>query len=138
MLDFTYHMPAKPTKMQATAMELIRQGKTPTAAMREAGYTPQTTKAPKQNLLSAPGVQSIIEQYRSEYDRQGIKPTYYVERVKDLIEAEKVHSSHTEPDRLVPDWQARAKGLEIYRKDVGLDQEQPVVIPIGEMTINFS
>jgi len=135
-------MPAKPTAKQAKALELIRQGEKPTVAMRKAGYTPQTSEAPKQNLLSRPGVQAILDQYRAEYDRVGIKPSYYVERVKDLIEAEKVHSSHTEPDRWVPDWQARAKGLEIYRKDIGVDlsDHQPttnvLVIP-GELIAKY-
>lgn len=131
-------MPAKPTIKQAKAMELIREGKTPTQAMREAGYSENTSEAPGQNLLRSAGAKNIIEAYREEYVRQGLIPASYIQKVIELTEAEKVHSSHTEPDTLVPDWQARAKGLEIYRKDIGLDQEQPVVIPVGEMTINFS
>lgn len=128
----------QPTAMQAKALELIREGKTPRSAMLEVGYTEATASHPSENLLRTPGVQSIIEQYRAEYERLGIIPTYYVEKVRDLIEADKVHSSHTEPDRTVPDWSARAKGLEIFRKDIGLDQGSPgVQLNVGEINVTW-
>lgn len=127
----------KPTPKQAKALELIRNGKTPRAAMIAAGYSEETARSPKRELLGTPGAQSYLEQYREEYVRQGIVPTYYIRKVKDLMDAEKVHSSHTEPDRTVPDWMARAKGLEIYRKDIGLDIE-PTGPQINIGTVNVT
>lgn len=132
-------MPAKPTAKQAKALELIRQGEKPTVAMRQAGYTPKTAEAPSQNLLRSAGAQTILEQYRAEYVKQGIIPEYYITRVKDLIEANKIHSSHTEPDREVPDWNARAKGLEIFRKDIGLDQsDNAPTLNVGSLNVVWS
>lgn len=131
-------MPAKPTAKQAKALELIRQGTLPTTAMRQAGYTPDTSTHPTNNLLRSAGAQQIIEKYRDEYVRQGIIPQSYVSKVVDLMEANKLSTSLTEPDRVVPDWTARAKGLEIYRKDAGLESDMPTLPPIGEMTINFN
>ena len=127
-------MPAKnnqPTAMQAKAMELIREGKTPTQAMREAGYSEDTTEAPKQNLLSRPGVISIIEQYRDEYARVGITQQYMAAKTAQWLEAKKVVSARitgkdangqTDDFIEVDDYQTQLKAAEMVRKDWGLGQ----------------
>lgn len=114
----------QPTVMQSKAMELIRQGKTPTEAMRQAGYAESVVEAPKQNLLSSPGAQSIIEQYKDAYARVGITQDYMAGKTKEWLEAKKVHTSHTEPDKFVPDYQTQIKAAEMVRQDWGMGPQQ--------------
>lgn len=128
----------KPTPKQIRALELIRQGEKPTVAMRKVGYSAKVAKAPKQNLLSHTGALTIIEQHKAEYAALGIIPNYYVQKVKDLMEATKIDHSHTEPDQTVPDWKARAKGLEFYRQDIGLAQQSTNIVAGGNMNIEFN
>lgn len=113
----------KTTTRQAKAMELIRQGKTPTDAMREAGYTEQTVSAPTRNLLSRPGAQAIIEQYKEAYASVGITPQYMAQKTKEWLDATKIKGSLTEPDKVVPDYKTQLKAAEIVRKDWELGQE---------------
>lgn len=130
-------MPAKPTAMQAKALQLIREGEKPTVAMRKAGYTAQVSKAPKQNLLSSAAAKSIIEQYQEEYLRVGITPQYLAQKTAEWLEATKIDHSHTEPDRIVPDYQTQLKAAELVRKDLGLGQESTPPFD-AEMTIKLT
>jgi len=102
--------PPRPTAMQAKAMELIREGVRPVQAMREAGYTEEVSQAPKRNLLSRPGAQTIIEQYKDAYTAVGITPAYMAEKTKEWL-----------------DWEGRPdvqqKAAEMVRKDWGMAQE---------------
>jgi hypothetical protein len=115
----------KPTLKQAKAMELIREGVLPTVAMKEAGYSEETSSHPKQNLLRSPGVKSIIEQFKSEYTRLGITPAYLVKKEKEWLEAKKIVTSPTEPDKVFPDYSIQIKAGEMIRKDMGLNQDTP-------------
>lgn len=103
--------------MQAKAMELIRNGVIPTKAMKEAGYSDNTSEAPSQNLLRSAGAKTIIEQYRDAYTKVGITPEYMATKAKEWLEAKKVFSSHTEPDKVVPDYQTQLQAAEMVRKD---------------------
>ena len=123
----------KPTKKQATAMQLIREGVPPTVAMRKAGYSAKTAEAPSQNLLRSAKVQDIIEHYKAEYLRLGITPTYLVEKTKEAIEATKIKTSLTEPDREVPDWETRLKAMEMVRTDWGMGGKEPPTQAAGQI-----
>lgn len=113
-----------PTEKQAKAMELIRNGEKPKEAMIKAGYSPETAKDPKTNLLNLKGVRNIIEQYRAEYLRVGITPHYMAKKTKEWLEATKIKGSLTEPDKVVPDYETQLKAAEMVRKDWGMGQEQ--------------
>lgn len=118
-------MAAKPTTKQAKALELIREGQTPTSAMREAGYSEETSQAPGRNLLSSAGAQSIIDQYKAEYAKVGITQQYLAAKTAEWLEATKIDHSHTEPDQVVPDYQTQLKAADMVRKDWGFASEQP-------------
>lgn len=126
-------MPAKPTKMQAKAMELIREGEKPTVAMRKAGFKESTSQAPSRNLLRSAAVQSIIEQYKAEYLKVGITPQYLARKTAEWLEATKQISARTggtanaETDDFieVPDYQTQLKAAELVRKDWGMVSESP-------------
>ncbi len=115
----------KPTKQQAKAMELIREGVKPTRAMKKAGYSKYTSTHPRENLLQAASVQSIIEQYKAEYTQVGITPQYMARKAAEWLEAQKQISArnggqaNAETDDFieVPDYQTQLKAAEMVRKD---------------------
>lgn len=113
----------KPTEKQAKAMSLIRDGVLPTLAMKEAGYSENSSQAPSANLLRSAGVQSILEQYKAAYLKVGITPEFMAEKTKEWLKAAKIHTSHTEPDRVVPDYDTQLKAAELVRKDWALGSD---------------
>lgn len=118
----------KTTDKQAKAMQLIREGKNPTQAMKEAGYSESTSSHPDTNLLQLKGAQSIIEQYKAEYLKLGITPRYMAKKTSEWLEATKIKSSMTEPDRVVPDYQTQLKAAEYVRKDWGMESDKNINI----------
>lgn len=115
----------KPTKKQATALELIRDGVPPTVAMRKAGYSELTSQAPSRNLLRSASAKSIIEQYRDAYTRVGITPDFMAAKTSEWLEATKIKTSMTEPDKIVPDYETQLKAAEMVRKDWGMENVLP-------------
>jgi phage terminase small subunit len=113
----------KPTAKQAKALELIRQGEKPTVAMKAAGYSERTSRHPAKNLLGATGAKTLIEQQLDAYAIVGITPHYLAEKTKEWLKAEKVDHSHTEPDKLVPDYQTQLKAAEMVRTDLGYSKD---------------
>jgi hypothetical protein len=113
----------KPTKKQATALELIRQGMKPRKAMQKAGYSKLSSTHPRENLLQAVGARSIIEKYKDAYTRVGITQDYMANKTKEWLEAHKVKSSMTEPDKIVPDYETQLKAAEMVRKDWGMEEK---------------
>lgn len=112
------------TDKQAKAMELIKDGMPPTRAMREAGYSEETSRTPSKNLLGSPAVQSIIEQYKSAYFKVGITPDYMVKKTAEWLEAKKLSTSLTEPDKEVPDYATQTKAAEMVRADWGMGKNE--------------
>ncbi len=129
----------KPTLKQAKALELIREGMKPGPAMREAGYSEKTSEAPHRNLLSLAGVAVIIEDYKAEYARVGITPSYMIAKTAQWLEAKKqigavilidkagkVVKAENEGMIEVDDYQIQIKAAEMVRKDWGLGQPEIV------------
>lgn len=129
----------QPTEKQATAMQLIRDGEKPSIAMRKAGYSEDTSQAPSRNLLRSAGAKTMIEQQREAYARVGITPQYLADKTKEWLEAVKIKSSMTEPDKTVPDYETQLKAAEMVRSDWDLDKptvqinQQTNVMPASEL-----
>lgn len=113
----------QPTEKQATAMELIRGGKGKRAAMIQAGYAKSTSQAPGQNLLRSVGAGNIIEQQKEAYTIVGITPHYMARKSKEWLEAKKIQTSHTEPDKKVADYPTQLEAAKMVRTDWGLGQQ---------------
>jgi len=129
----------QPSDKQVKAMRLIKDGVAPCQAMKEAGYSKRTSRSPKQNLLGSVGAKTIIEQYKDAYAKVGITPPYMAQKTKEWLEAQKIKSSMTEPDKVVPDYETQLKAAEMVRKDWGM--EQPVNLNQfnvgGDMNLEF-
>lgn len=76
-------------------------------AMLEVGYAPATAKNPK-NLTQTKAWKELLDEYF---------PDDLLGKVgKEGLEAWKVHTSHTEPDREIPDYQTRHRYYETALK----------------------
>lgn len=133
----------KITEKQAKALALIKEGKTPRSAMLEAGYSAATASHPSDNLLRTNGAQSIIEQYKAEYIKVGITPSYLAQKTKEWLEATKpigakilvakdgsVIDADSQGAIEVPDYQTQIKAAEFAREDLGLKKKDTIA---GEM-----
>lgn len=116
-------------------MELIRSGESPKDAMISAGYSPKTANDPKTNLLNLQGSQKIIEQYKAEYTKVGITPMYMAKKTAEWLEATKIKSSMTEPDKIVPDYPTQLKAAEFVRQDWGMINKDAGININGEKVI---
>jgi len=104
-------------------------------AMMEVGYSENTATAPTKNLLSSKGFEELKEQYKSSLLAQGIDGTRLAKKMNEWLEAQKPFSSHTEPDKMVPDYQTQIKAGEMLREDIGLGENKSGINIFGEKVI---
>lgn len=62
----------KPTKKQRSTFEHIKRGLNLKDAMEAAGYSENTSIAPRKNFLGAAGTQELIKQYRQLLIKNGV------------------------------------------------------------------
>lgn len=97
-----------PTLKQRAAIEKVMENHgNVSRAMLEVGYDPTTAKNPK-NLTDSKGWHELLEKYIPDID--------LLEVHKNGLQATKIHTSHTEPDVVVPDFPTQAKFLELGYK----------------------
>lgn len=97
-------------KQKKVLMKIVENGGNLHKAMLDVGYSPLTSKNPK-NLTNSKGFQELLNEYLPDelltnVHLQGLKAT-------------RIHTSHTEPDREIPDFGVRHKYLETAYKVKG-------------------
>lgn len=105
-------------KQKAVAKNLLENvGKPIGKAMLEAGYSPAMAKNPD-HLTKSKGWAELMEQY--------LPDDKVLKVVNDAFEANKVISSHSEPDYMTPDHPTRLKAAELSSKLKGklIDKSQ--------------
>jgi hypothetical protein len=108
-------------------------------AMLAVGYSENTATAPTKNLLSTDGWAELKEKYRQSLIEKGLDHDKLAKKMSEWIDAVKISSSLTEPDRVVPDYQTQIKAGEMLREDLGVKQEKGVqILNQGEMTLEFT
>jgi len=118
----------KPTKLQKKTLLIKKEnpdmplGK----AMIKAGYSKKTAKAPKQNFLARRGTQAAIEKWREMLREAGLGEMTLIRKYKEWIDAVKIKSSLTEPDKVVPDYETQLKVKDDLRRDLGLPIDKGV------------
>lgn len=116
----------KPTKLQLKTLEIkqanpdMPMGK----AMVEAGYSEVTSQRPKQNLVDSRGFETAVEQFRVKLTDLGIDSNFMAKKYKEWVTAKKPFSSHTEPDKMIPDYQTQIKAGEMIREDLGIKTKE--------------
>ena len=112
------------TVKQAKLVKAKAQGKTHKEAYVEAGYAPTTDNAMMVNanrVLSKPNVQEALQ---AEMARQGITLEKIIKPVADALEAKKIVTSPTEPDKEVADHSIRLKASSMAQTLLGANKNQ--------------
>lgn len=120
----------KPTKLQKATLEILRENpdKPLAQAMREAGYSYITSRRPKQNFVALKGTQIAMDQWREALRGSNLGEARLLRKLNEWIDAKKLKTSLTEPDREVPDYETQLKAGEMIRRDLGL--------PVGTQPVN--
>lgn len=117
-----------PTLKQIKAAKLLKDSNSLGEAMRKAGYSEYTARMPGR-LKKTQGWQQLVDQH--------LPDEKLVEKVAEGLEASKIVTSPTEPDKEVPDFLTRHKyvvtGLELKGKlskaSVNIQGDKVLVIP---------
>ena len=129
VIELTY-MPRKPTeKQKATTAYLVANPKASiTEAMREGGkYAENTVLHPGKNFLGSPGAISSAEELRVALLGKGVSLERVAGKINEWLDATKPFSSHTEPDRDIPDYQTQIKAGELALKAHNAIDQQTLI-----------
>lgn len=112
----------KATDLQRKTFEILKENPTMPLgqAMRQAGYAPKTAEAPKQNYLEKRGIQNHMEEWKGKLRGSGLNEDFLLIKYHEWINATKLKSSLTEPDKEVPDYETQLKVKDDLRHDLGL------------------
>jgi len=127
------------TLKQKRATELlVGNGGNVTKAMIGAGYSPATANTP-QKLTESKGFEELKKEYREELMAQGIHSKKLAIKMAEWIDAVKISTSLTEPDRITPDYQTQLKAGEMLREDFGFKEvkNQVNILNQGDMSLEF-
>jgi hypothetical protein len=97
-------------RQKKTYKRIVENGGNVSRAMMESGYSPATAKTP-QKLTTSQGWQELVEKYLPDNDLTRVH--------QEGLNANKIITSHTEPDKEYPDYMARHKYLETAYKIKG-------------------
>lgn len=106
----------KPTLKQIKALQYKNQGMSTRKAMMKAGYGDVAANHPGKHFWPSKGVQTALASFKGEVIDQGLNTKYMAAKFKEWLEATKVQTSHTEPDRKVPDYDVQIKAYDRWGK----------------------
>lgn len=111
-------------KQKLAVKKMVENGGNASKAMRDAGYSPMTAKSPSK-LTESKGWNELMEQYLPD-----IK---VLEAHNQGLVATKIHTSHTEPDKEVPDTPTRLRAVELAYKVKGRLSDSKAVIQVNNI-----
>ena len=121
------------TLKQKKASQLVESGRNIGEVMINAGYSPNTAKAPTK-LTKSKGWIELMEKKLPDKELLSVN--------NHALHATKIHGSLTEPDREVEDIPTQLKAVELGYKVKGKLRDRGVNIDArnigGEMTLNFT
>lgn len=120
-------------KQKKAIKNLVENHGNVSRAMLDAGYDPTTAKNPK-NLTESKGFDELKKEYHSELIALDLSPKRLAKKLNQFIDAKKPFSSHTEPDKMIDDWQTQVKGVEMLREDLNLKSKETTTA----IQINFN
>ena len=127
-----------PTKLQKRAIAILKENpereKNLGGVMREAGYKSSTSRTPGKNFLALKGTAVAIEKWREALRGSGLDEQRLLAKYNEWIDATKVKSSLTEPDKIVPDYETQLKVKDDIRRDLGLPTEKE---PAQQVNVNL-
>lgn len=106
----------RPTPMQIKALIYKNQGMSKYKAMLKAGYSNNLARKPNRDFYNLKGVKMMIESMASRIMDEGLTTEYMAIKFKEWMDAQKIHTSHTEPDKHVPDYDTQLKAYDRWKK----------------------
>lgn len=104
----------KPTIKQIRTLQYLQQGMSRRQAMLKAGYAKNTAHVGKVNQFN--GFKQLVYRMPELLQKAGLTDDYMVDKFKEWLEATKMHTSPTEPDRNVPDYQVQLKAFDRWKE----------------------
>ncbi len=118
------------TNKQKKAAEILAEnGGNVSQAMKDAGYSDQTAKTP-QKLTESKGFRQLLVDAGLDENKLQIK-------LSEWIDAVKIHSSPTEGDKLVPDYNTQLKAGDMVAEYLGISNKNVQILNQGEMNVKF-
>lgn len=111
-----------PTIRQIKALQYVNQGMSKRQAMKKAGYSKAVWNHNSSTLMKKQGVQQMLGSMQGKLTDAGLTTEYMAKKFKEWLEAQKIHTSHTEPDREVPDYDTQIKAYDRWEKVIGVTQ----------------
>ena len=129
----------RPTRLQKRTTAILKDNPDMPLgeAMRRAGYKPKTSWSPKQNFLGLKGTVVAMEQWREALRGSGLDEAKLIAKYNEWIDATKIKSSLTEPDKEVPDYETQLKVKDDLRRDFGLPVEKAVTQEVNIKLANL-
>ena len=90
----------------------------------------------KKTLLKEEAFREFKEDFKLELRKQLI-PEKVIQTHIEALDADKIFSSHTEPDKVIPDHSIRLKAVELAYEVVKSGLENNKQIPLAAIQINF-
>lgn len=113
----------RPTIKQTKALQFLKEEKgiSVRQAMMKAGYSVAAANKGKE-FFKNKGVQNYLAGLKEYVTNQGLDNQKMASKFKEWIDAEKVLTSHTEPDRSVPDYDTQLKAYDRWEKVMGMGE----------------
>ncbi len=125
------------TKKQKATVEILKENPNMKIgpAMVKGGYSKKTSLNPKRDFLDLKGTKTAMDKYREYLRGRGLNEARIADKTEEWLEATKVKTSLTEPDRVVPDYETQLKAGEMIRKDLGIETNKEGLNIIGEKVL---
>ena len=111
----------KPTIKQTKTLQFIKEGDSIRNSMIKAGYAVKTANKGRE-FFKLKSVQGYINGLQEYVVNAGLTNQKMADKFKEWIDAEKITTSHTEPDRSVPDYDTQLKAYDRWEKFMNMGE----------------
>ena len=111
-----------PTLKQIRTLQNMNQGMTVHRAMKEAGYS-QTSLKQSYKFKKSPIVRNMMLGLSSKLKDKGFDTDFLADKFMEWMTAQKPFSSHTEPDKEVPDYDIQIKAYDRVKEIINPQSE---------------
>lgn len=103
-----------PTPLQKKLFHYLAQGMSRRSAMLKAGYSLSMANS-STGLFKSPQMKKYMSSVVHIMEKNGIDKEYIAKKFGEWFEAEKHVTSHTEPDKMLPDYDIQLKAYDRYK-----------------------
>lgn len=112
----------KPDIRAIKTLQYINQGESVRAAQIKAGYSVKTASR-STKFFKNKGVQRAIQSMKGFLEDVGLTNLKMASKIAEFVDAKKVDHSHTEPDKVVPDYRTQIEGVKLWNEVLDRNSE---------------